>query len=74
MKQTLEIILEEPYHRQNEKTEESVPNTTRGQGHSWRAKQKRSNMSDGLFKAMIIRLLTGLEKRVEDMVRPLTEK
>jgi len=33
------------------------------------------NISEGVFKAMIIRILTGLEKRVEDMSETLnTEK
>jgi len=30
-----------------------------------------SNMPDGEFKVMIIRMLTGLEKRVEDMSETL---
>jgi len=29
------------------------------------------NISEGVFKAMIIRILTGLEKRVEDMTETL---
>ena len=31
-----------------------------------------SNMTDGLFKAINIRLLTGLEKRIEDISKTLT--
>jgi len=30
-----------------------------------------SNIPDSIFKAMIIRILTGLEKRVEDMTETL---
>ena len=33
-----------------------------GQGHSQRSKQN-SNMPDGVFKVMIRRILTGLEKK-----------
>ena len=32
-----------------------------------------SNMPDGEFKVMIIRILTGLEKRVEDMRETFTQ-
>ena len=31
-----------------------------------------SNMSDGQFKATIIRILTGLEKRIEDISETFT--
>ena len=31
-----------------------------------------SNMPDGEFKAIIIRILTGLEKRIEDIMETLT--
>ena len=33
-----------------------------------------SDMPDGEFKAMIIRILTGLEKRVEDISETLTKE
>ena len=32
----------------------------------------RSNMPDGEFKAMILRILTGVEKRIEDINESLT--
>jgi len=54
-------------NRQNEETEKFIPNeqdkaTTRDLG-----KTVISNMPNREFKAMIIRILTRLEKRVEDM-------
>ena len=33
-----------------------------------------SNMPVGPFKAMILRILTGLEKRLEDTEKPLTQR
>ena len=33
-----------------------------------------SNMPDGEFKATIIRILTGLEKRIEDISGPLPQR
>ena len=35
---------------------------------------KIDKMPDREFKAMIIKILTGLEKRVEDLMKPLTKK
>ena len=36
------------------------------------SKTDLSNMPDGEFKATIIRILTGLEKRIEDISETLT--
>ena len=33
-----------------------------------------SNMPDRGFKVMIIKILTGLEKTMEDIVKPLTKR
>lgn len=44
-----------------------------GQGHrtgqdlSWRSKQNRSNILDREFKAMILKIFTSLDIRVEDI-------
>ena len=58
--------------RQNEETEEFFLNE-RGQGHSQRSERNRHrNMPDREFKAMIERMFTGLEKRVEDLSETLT--
>ena len=37
-------------------------------------KTEINNMPDGEFKAMMIKILTGHEKRVQEIVRPLTKK
>ena len=39
-----------------------------------RDKSETSNMPDRDFKVMIIKILIGLEKRVETSVRPLTQR
>ena len=53
--------------RQNEETEEYVPSErTGGQNHSKGATQNRDNMSDREFKVMVIKILIGLDKRLED--------
>lgn len=54
----------------NEDTEEHFPNERTQQNHSKRPKQtERYSMTDREFKVMILKILTGLEERVEDMVR-----
>ena len=45
-----------------------------GQNHSKRPKQRKiSNMPDKEFKVMIIKILSELEKRVEDISETLKE-
>ena len=58
--------------RKNEKKEEFVPNEIIRQGHGQRYKWNRYiNILGREFKVMIIKILTGLEKRVEDMSETL---
>ena len=56
--------------RQKEETEKYIPNEKQDNAIYLR-EIDISNMTDREFKVMIIRILTGLEKRVEDMSEPL---
>ena len=54
--------------RQNEKTDKFITTERTGQGHGQRAKRNIYKiLPDGLLKGMIIRILTGLDKIVEDL-------
>ena len=57
--------------RQKEETEKFIPNERTGKARDL-SKTDISNMPDNEFKAMIIRTLTRLEKRVEDISKTLT--
>ena len=54
--------------KKNEETEEYVPNKRTGQNQAGNlSKTKICNMPNREFKVMIIKILAGFEKKVEDM-------
>jgi len=54
--------------------EEYVPDERTGQNHSKRGKQNGDNIPDREFKVMVIKILTGLEKRGEDFSESLNKE